>query len=113
MAVPNSRVTSLRAEASPCLSRGRELVMVSVEGVMARGGSGPPPGILGGCGDHAHTQVSSMTTAQLRGPRGHRCPRRSPEPGRRVPAWRGAYLGIRIGRSPVVAIFTTTFSGSS
>lgn len=32
MAVPNSRVTSLRAEASPCLSRGRELVMVSVEG---------------------------------------------------------------------------------
>ena len=113
MAVPNSRVTSLWGGGESLFVSWQELVMVSVEGVMARGGSGPPPGILGGCGDHAHTQVSSMTTAQLRGPRGHRCPRRSPEPGRRVPAWRGAYLGIRIGRSPVVAIFTTTFSGSS
>jgi hypothetical protein len=33
-AVPNSRVMSLRAEATPCFSRGRERVMASVEGPM-------------------------------------------------------------------------------
>jgi hypothetical protein len=35
-AVPNSRVMSLSAEATPCFSRGSELVMASVEGVMDR-----------------------------------------------------------------------------
>lgn len=33
-AVPNSRVTSLSAEATPCLSRGNEPVMASVDGVI-------------------------------------------------------------------------------
>jgi hypothetical protein len=35
-AVPNSLVTSLSADATPCRSRGSDVVMASVEGVMVR-----------------------------------------------------------------------------